>query len=334
MVVANILQGLEPRRIRNYNGDAVIPDIVIHEKRCGVLGQLNLEPTSHYYISQRLKLHYVDWGNSNKPLLALIHGGSDHARTWDWVARALRDDYHVIAPDLRGHGDSEWARGSIYTMIEYVTDLAQLLTQLDSFPVTLIGHSKGGAIVLQYSGVCCDNVAKVVAIEGLGPPLHRLQAQKSSAQEQMQWITQMRKLASQQRRRYKTPDEAAQRMREVNTRLSDEQARHLALHGTNRDEDGMYSWKFDGYVHAMFPYPSRAESTLDVWSLITCPALLIRGGDSNAPDLEKDERLQAFQNAQARTIPNAGHWVHHDQLEYLLQVVREFLGRSDTSSPP
>ena len=291
-----------------------------------MLGQHSLEPTSHYYISQRLKLHYVDWGNSNKPLLALIHGGSDHARTWDWVARALRHDYHVIAPDLRGHGDSEWARGSRYTMIEYVADLAQLLTQLDSFPVTLIGHSIGGAIVLQYSGVCHDNVAKVVAIEGLGPPLHRLQSQNSSPHEQMQgWITQMRNLATQQRRRYKTLDEVAQRMREVNVRLSDEQARHLALHGTNRDEDGMYTWKFDSYVNAMSPYPSRAESTLDVWSLITCPALLIRGGDSNAPDLEQDERLQAFQNAQARTIPNAGHQVHHDKLEYLLRVLREFL---------
>ena len=87
----------------------------------------------------------------------------------------------------------------------------------------------------------------------------------------------------------------------------------------------MYTWKFDSYVNAMSPYPSRAESTLDVWSLITCPALLIRGGDSNAPNLEKDERLQAFRNAQARTIPNAGHQVHHDKLEYLLQVLREFL---------
>ena len=326
-MVANIQQSLEPRRVRNYNGVTVIPDILIQEKGCGVPGQLDLEPTSHYYISQRLKLHYVDWGNSNKPLLALVHGGSDHARTWDWVARALRDDYHVIAPDLRGHGDSEWARGSRYTMIEYVADLAQLLTQLDAFPVTLIGHSIGGGIVLQYSGVCCDSVAKVVAIEGLGPPLRRLQAQKSSAHGHMQeWIKQMRDLPNRKRRRFKTLDAAAQRMREVNTRLSDEQARHLTLHGTNRDEDGMYSWKFDSYVNAMSPYPSRPESTLDVWSLITCPVLLISGGDSNAPDLEKDERLQAFRNAQARTIPIAGHHVHHDQLEYLLQVVREFLG--------
>ena len=85
-------------------------------------GQHIVGPTSHYYYSQRLKLHYVDWGNHDKPLLVLIHGGRDHARNWDWVAQTLRDDYHVIAPDLRGHGDSEWARGSEYSMIEYVVE--------------------------------------------------------------------------------------------------------------------------------------------------------------------------------------------------------------------
>ena len=67
-------------------------------------------PSSSFYISQRLKLHYVDWGNEAAPPLLLIHGGRDHARSWDWVARDLRRDYHVIAPDLRGHGDSAWAK--------------------------------------------------------------------------------------------------------------------------------------------------------------------------------------------------------------------------------
>ena len=95
-------------------------------------------PTSHYYYSQRLKLHYVDWGNTAAPPLLLIHGGRDHARNWDWVAQALRDSYHIIAPDLRGHGDSEWARGSQYAMIDDVLDIAQLLEQLQWFPITLV----------------------------------------------------------------------------------------------------------------------------------------------------------------------------------------------------
>src|SRR5882672_3889692 len=59
-------------------------------------------PTSHTYFSQRLRLHYVDWGNAGKPPLLLIHGGRDHCRNWDWTAEALREDWHIIAPDLRG----------------------------------------------------------------------------------------------------------------------------------------------------------------------------------------------------------------------------------------
>ncbi|HEY7037344.1 MAG TPA: alpha/beta hydrolase, partial [Methylomirabilota bacterium] len=49
-------------------------------------------PASHTFFSQRLRLHYVDWGNEDKPPLLLIHGGRDHCRNWDWTAAALRDD--------------------------------------------------------------------------------------------------------------------------------------------------------------------------------------------------------------------------------------------------
>jgi alpha-beta hydrolase superfamily lysophospholipase len=87
-----------------------------------------LGPVSRFFISQRLRLHYVDWGNHAAPTLVLVHGGRDHARSWDWVARDLRRDWHVVAPDLRGHGDSAWAVGSLYHMVEYVIDLAQLAT--------------------------------------------------------------------------------------------------------------------------------------------------------------------------------------------------------------
>ena len=70
-------------------------------------------PTSRIYFSQRLRLHYVDWGNPTAPPLLLVHGGRDHCRNWDWVATALRCDWHVLAPDLRGHGDSQWSPTAI-----------------------------------------------------------------------------------------------------------------------------------------------------------------------------------------------------------------------------
>ena len=62
-----------------------------------------LEPLSLFFQSHRLKLHYWDYGCDGKPPLVLVHGGLDHARSWDWVAGSLRDDYHVYALDLRGH---------------------------------------------------------------------------------------------------------------------------------------------------------------------------------------------------------------------------------------
>src|SRR3546814_2196345 len=64
-------------------------------------------PNSQTFISQRLRLNYVDWGGRGKPPLVLVHGGRDHARSWDWTAEQLCRDWHVVAMDHRGHGDSD-----------------------------------------------------------------------------------------------------------------------------------------------------------------------------------------------------------------------------------
>ena len=123
-----------------------------------------MEPISHFFYSDRLKLQFWDWGTEGKPALILVHGGLDHARNWDWVAKALRDDYHVYALDLRGHGNSAWAPGATYSVAEHVLDLSALLDIIDDFPIRLIGHSLGGGIVLHYCGVYPARVRKAVSI--------------------------------------------------------------------------------------------------------------------------------------------------------------------------
>ena len=102
--------------------------------------------------------------------MILVHGGLDHARSWDWVARALREDYHVYALDLRGHGNSAWAPGALYSVAEHVLDLSALADIVKGFPVYIVGHSLGAAVTLLYAGVYPDRVKKVVAIEGVGLP--------------------------------------------------------------------------------------------------------------------------------------------------------------------
>jgi len=188
-----------------------------------------------------------------------------------------------------------------------------------------VGHSLGGGIVLQYAGVYPDKIDKVVAIEGLGPPPDMIQQQPKHAHERMQlWISQMRALAGRQARRYKTLDEAVKRMQETNPRLSAEQAYHLTVHGTNRNEDGTYTWKFDNYVRAQSPYRFNVDDAWQIWGRITCPTLLFRGAESWASDPIKDGRATALQNVKAVTIPNAGHWVHHDQPERVTRLLTDF----------
>jgi pimeloyl-ACP methyl ester carboxylesterase len=282
-------------------------------------------PTSHTYFSQRLRLHYVDWGNPEKPLLLLIHGGRDHCRNWDWVAHELRRDWHIVAPDLRGHGDSEWSRGGAYAMIDYTLDVAQLLDALQVFPVTIIGHSLGGSIALQYSGTYPDRVQRLVAIEGLGPPPGMIR--DTPAPERMRhWVGEMQALARRHPRRYARLEEAVERMREANPNLSAEQAHHLTVHGVSRNEDGSYTWKFDNYVRAASPYMFNMRDARELWQQITCPTLLVRGTESWASDPEKDGRATAFKNYRLVNIERAGHWVHHDQLARFLSEVRAFLG--------
>jgi pimeloyl-ACP methyl ester carboxylesterase len=282
-------------------------------------------PTSHYFYAQRLKLHYLDWGNESLPLAILVHGGRDHARNWDWVALELRRHFHVIAPDLRGHGDSDWAIGGSYSMIDYVLDLAQLMNAIGSGPATFIGHSLGGAVVLQHAGTFPERVHAVVAIEGLGPPPPMIV--ESPAYTRMRnWIEVMQALARRKVREYATLEDALKRMCEANPRLSVDQARHLTIHGVRRNENGSYSWKFDNYVHATSPYLFNLKDAREIWGQITGRCLLIRGDESQwAGDPERDGRLAAFRDARSVVIHGAGHWVHHDRLAEFLGVLRDFL---------
>ncbi len=284
-------------------------------------------PTSHWYVSQRLRLHYVDWGNEDAPPLLLVHGGRDHCRNWDWVAEALRKDYHIIAPDLRGHGDSQWMIGGGYTVAEFVYDIAQLIHQTSLAPLTIIGHSFGGGITLRYAGLYPDNVRKLVAVEGLGRPPDRDKehAGKPVHERMGDWIDIMRELSARLPKRYATLDEALERMQAANPHLSPERARHLTIHGVNRNEDGSYSWKFDNYIRARSPYGADATETRELWSRITCPTLHIRGTESWNTDPRKDGRAERFSNAIFMDFEDSGHWVHHDQLDRFLATVRNFL---------
>jgi pimeloyl-ACP methyl ester carboxylesterase len=282
-------------------------------------------PISRTYMSQRLRLHYADWGNPDAPPLILLHGGQDHCRSWDWVASRLCDRYHVIAPDLRGHGDSDWCNGSTYMINGYIYDLAQLIHQMKLAPVTLVAHSLGGNVCVRYTGLFPENVARLATIEGLGQTHNAERNKKTTVERSREWVDATRKLASYVVWRYESVDAAVTRMREANKHLSEEQARHLTVHAVRQNEDGTYSWKFDPYVRPFPPYDMTREDVEALWTRITCPTLLMWGTESWHTNPAEDGRAAKFPNARVEGFEGAGHWVHHDKLERFMDVLEGFL---------
>jgi pimeloyl-ACP methyl ester carboxylesterase len=284
-------------------------------------------PASHSFISQRLKLRYVDWGNPDAPPLILLHGGRDHSRSWDWSAQALRDKWHVIAPDLRGHGDSDWSPDGDYGSLANLYDLAQLIHQLRLAPVTIVAHSYGGNIALRYAGTFPENVRKLVAIEGLGPSPKMLSERlaKPVTTRLRDWIEAKRASAGRVQKKYATLDDAFRRMKEENHHLSDEQARHLTIHGVSQNEDGTYTWKFDPYMRIFPPFDLPQADIDHIWQSITCPTLLLYGKDSWASNPVTDGRAKHFRNVRVETYENAAHWLHHDQYDRFMAELKAFL---------
>ena len=281
-------------------------------------------PTSHTYFSQRLRLHYLDWGNAGAPNLLLLHGMRDHCHSWDWVAQRLRERFHIVAPDLRGHGDSQWAIGSGYAHTDYVYDIAQLVRQTKLAPVTIIAHSMGGTLACLFAGLYPDQVHRLVVVEGVGH-WWRFFEQPPVQQRLRGWIDGIRSQAARIPRRYATLEEAFRRMHTTNPHLSAEQARHLTEHGSLQNEDGTYTWKFDNFTHAHPPFDIGSDDTEALWRDISCPVLCINAAQGYPHRIGQDDTLEHFGDARVVTIEGAGHWLHHDRLDAFMGAVEAFL---------
>ena len=280
-------------------------------------------PQARYHQSQGLRLHYTDWGNASAPPLLLVHGGLDHSRSWDQVARALQTHFHVIAPDLRGHGDSEWAIGSSYSLADHVYDLTCLVKAEGLEKVAVVGHSMGGMVSLTYAGAFPEKVSRLAVLDGVTNfPARRVKPIELRIAD---WVGDLDKTAQRKTQRYGSVSDGADRMLGRNARLTREQAMHLATHALKPDADGGYSWKFDPYLRARAPYRLSLEDNIALWSRIACPTLLVAGGESFLPDPETAGVLGHFQQAELVKIEGAGHWVQHDKPVEVIDALKAFL---------
>ena len=121
--------------------------------------------TDGYIETSEVRLHYMDYGTMGRPPLLCLHGAGAHAHWFDFVAPSLVADYHVLALDQRGHGDSTWANPPDYSYERYAADLAEVVDRLDLHDFTLIGHSLGGIVSLLYAATHPGRVRRLVVVD-------------------------------------------------------------------------------------------------------------------------------------------------------------------------
>src|SRR4051794_22567002 len=280
------------------------------------------EPEDRYFESARLRIHYCVWGDESKPAVVMVHGGRDHARNWDFVAEGLADRYALYAIDLRGHGDSDWVTGGPYGLGSYEADVVRLLDVLDRPQVFLLGHSLGGRIAIDVTAAFPERISKTIAIEGFG----RMGSDRPPHEQLQNYVRIANDLAERQPRGYETLDAAEARMAEEHPRMPPENVRHVTRHAVNQREDGTYVWKFDNYTR-LTPAPEFSlDQTESSWRQVKTPVLFCGGVESWSLRFPGREVMADWvPGAQKHVFEEAGHWVHHDQLQPFLQVVRDFL---------
>jgi len=287
------------------------------------------------YFSQRLELAYLEWGNPENPPLILLHGGRDHARSWDRFARELAADWRVICPDMRGHGDSAWSPDAAYGLENMVLDLAGLIDLLGLTQVALVGHSLGGNVCLRYAGIWPEKVTRLVSIEGIGPsPQARAERDATPIAERFRaWASERNAGFAKAPRLFDDMADARQRMRAAHPRLSEEDVDHLTVHALRGTDDGRWQWKFDPLLSANAPVDLGLAQMRELWNAIACPVLLFWGEESWASNPAEDGRAAYFRDARVVAVPGAAHWLHYDRPELFLAELRAFLAITPPAAP-
>lgn len=277
-----------------------------------------------------LRYNVLEWGADRTELdhtVILLHGFLDLAWGWAATVRAgLAGRFHVVAPDLRGHGDSAWiGRGGYYHFVDYLADVDEVARLFGRGRLSLVGHSMGGSIASYFAGVFPERIHRLVLLEGLGPP----ENDTAVPQRVRAWLDSWRRVRERDGKSHAGLDEAAARLRAHDPLLGDELARDLALHGTRPAPDGGLRFKHDPLHLTLGPMPFRVDYAAEFWTRVTCPVLWVEGEKSafrHAGD-EAERRLRLLPGAERAVLPGAGHMMQRHQPAALAELLVAFLTR-------
>jgi pimeloyl-ACP methyl ester carboxylesterase len=282
--------------------------------------------------SSGLGLAVYEWGDEAAAPLLLAHGGFDFAGTFDVFAPLLADaGWRVIAWDQRGHGDSEHA--ALYSWDADVRDAVAVLDAVTTEAVPVIGHSKGGGLMLQLADAQPHRVSHLVNLDGLPskrsvPDVPDRERTRLLAGELADWLDHRRRAAL-AARKPGTLDELARRRGRMNPRLPVEWLRYLVTVGARRDPDG-WRWKIDAAMRFGGFGPWRPE-----WSLLRMPGLGMPFLGVLGLEFEEmgwgttpaDVVGYLPPGAEFVALEDTGHFVHVERPAEVSRLVLDFLPR-------
>ncbi len=286
-----------------------------------------MRPSQSQFLNIRgLRYHVRTWGNPAAPKLFMLHGWMDVSASFQFLVDALTRDWHVMAPDSRGYGLTEWPQDG-YWFQDYIGDLDALLTALSpDTPVVLVGHSLGGNVASLYAGVRPQRVKKLVSLEGFGIPSG---AATDAPGKLNKWLDALAKPPA--LRPYASLAEAADRLQKTNPRLRRDRAEFLAGHWAQVQPDGSARLLADPRHKLPFPTVSHGEEWVHIWREVTAPVLWVLATESRsnawatANDEDWHRRMAAFRDLRLVRVEQAGHMLHHDQPEQVAALIEEFV---------
>lgn len=272
-------------------------------------------PSTHRFVQAgAVKLHYLDYGTENLPPMLCVHGGAGNAHWFDFVATRLARDYHVMALDLRGHGDSDPVDPSSYTYANYAADIDKAVHALGLRDFVLIGHSMGGTVSLLYAVTYPGRVKKLIVVDSI----INLSAER---------IGRLRSIGSGPGKSYASKDELVSRykLRPGESLATPEVVRHVASHSCMQSEDGTWRHKFDRAVYAT----REVFDGTPLWADIKIPALLVKGDRSEriTQEVYEDVKTRCPQ-VQLAEVAHTDHHVTLDNPVGFLAAIEPFLAKN------
>ena len=290
-----------------------------------------MKPSRSEFLDLRgLRYHLRHWGSEGAPKIFMLHGWMDVSASFQFVVDALAKDWHVIAPDWRGFGLSQYNGTDTYWFADYLGDLDAIVEHYaPGEQANLLGHSMGGNVACIFAGVRPARVRKLVNLEGFGLPATR---PEQAPGRYAKWLDELREKP--RMRRYGSKQEVAARLQKTNPRLTDERAQFLAGEWARPNAEDEWEILGDPVHKLTSPILYRLEEILACWQAIAAPVLWVEADDTDAwrwmgpkdaAREEIDRRIRVIPKVTREIISNAGHMLHHDQPEALARLIEHFL---------